>query len=1381
VQQQQTQPRARDFIRNAQPIEMPQLPPVDGVGMMMQGMQEFQAPAGSTMPSQAAAAARPIIPMPKSSEAQQYVEDQNRKRMENDFFPMPIRKAVSGFAHSVDKLLTNNPVGQFVNRFSQGAGNAVGVDTQAAGAAPIESTGNRAVDVTADIAGNIAGVLTNPSNLSQGLVSAPYKIGKQITQRFAPKAPQLVQRGIEGAVAGAIQGGAISGIRGETDVKELATNIGIGAATGAVADPLMSLLGRGISKLFNRNNLPDSAVQEVLALPAPKQRGNPNRANTPDVIVDADTRPVAPLGLPEPDILPPTSGRIQRATNPFREKFESLIGEAKRIESERGLTPGREAEELESIWSSMAGPNDPSLDELINLAYKPNASKVTRDSIRTARQTQQMREAAGAPPVVRSQADRYQQGVRANAAPITQKVGRAPSANAAEVLPATTKPPERPRVDVTREVETEQILQSVQKPRVRDRVYNYLDEAEQAARKRIAGRRGRLSANPLGEWTDYGIIGASKMGKGTIKLADWTEEMVKEFGEEFRPRAAKVYRESQEFIRQQERKATKQGQAAAEFNAGEGDATTAATKISREAAKRKVPFAKRWEKVRTQFVDDLAPLEGVEKRVRGKLASAEDSLYKSARLYKGTPERANQIIKQRLAPVVNGIEKAGMSTDDLGLYTVARHAKDVNAAGYKSGFTDAEINDVLQKFGTPEMEAARMELVNINRDMLKELADSGVVSKNLRDVLNDRWQNYVPLFRDMDDEMVGFSAGNSGALANVASPIKALKGSEKKVIDPLENMVKNIFQSVSASERNKVATQLAKLAKVDTEANFIRKLEPDEQVGRKNVVNVKVDGENVKYEVEPEVYKALLNMDQEASTMLVNILSKPASVLRAGATLTPEFSLRNPMRDVLQAFVTSNSGFNPITDFTAGLVSSISKGKLYQQWLENLGGYGNIISQDRNLHRQALDKVLKQPASKKFTNIVNPNAWLNVLRAISDTTESATKVGEFRAALRQGQTPQEAAYRSRDVMDFARAGSGIRQANRMVAFLNASIQGKSKLIRAIKENPIGTTARMFTAVTLPTVGIFALNNSEYISDAQRDIIKEAPDWQKDTFWLIAVPGTEMVARIPKPFDIAPIFANLPEKALEFTKENDPKAFDGFVRRTLADGALPYQLSGLLPIIEGMADYSFFREGSIVPQREQGLQTADQYDPVRTTETAKFLAAGARKLTGDKGAFKNFGSPRIMDSTIKGFTAGLGTYATSAIDTILEGEIFGKKVYPSILDKPDAPEKRMEQRPLAKAFLIDPLQGGKSMDKFYSEREKLQKQKASAALNEKPFEKDDLLKFLNDVSSQMSEYNTAIREIEKSKLSAKEKRDKIEPYIKQRNKLAQDAVKRGNLR
>lgn len=1387
----------------------------------------------------------PAPPVP--TEYEKGIQEINAKRPDG-FMGNLYDVTAKPFALANNWLWYGNDVGNFVTRaVGTGAETVLGSPSARPG-----TTGNATADKIADITGTIggfAGLAFNPAAAGvkgQGLITGPLEAARsalntgagQKAQRLlstgintvAPKmktatADRLARTGMEGAISGGISGGAMGLVQGHDSNEDIIRNTLLGAGLGAAGDMAITSIGNGLRNALTKINANKSVpeIEQILALPESSQYQRMMRAQgsrlpdgTEPIVTPSNWRP-DPLGLPEGNIAPPTTAK--RRENVYRTKFENLMNEA----NQYSFTPGREAEELQVLWSKMADRNDPGLDELIDLAYPRPKVTPRPGMINQARNYQMLRDVYGVGNPVKSMDDRAPKFVGQAAPPvervqftnigqIKKKSQPVKNVQGVQSISETTDWLRRSseqrssrnsintgaRIDETpetkidewfkrkdegtltpREQDAVDILKSAKDQRIRDRLYKVLDNAEIEARERIRKRRGRLNSNPIPEWTDYSIIGAAKLGKGTIKFADWTEEMVKDFGENFRPHAEKAYQAAKEELRRAERTASKEGQEATLFNSQDiGDVDTFAQKISQKPTKKKQSFAHRTEKIRTQMMDDLAPLEGLEKRVRGSVASAEDSLYKSARLFRGMPAKANQVVKERLGPVVDAVEKSGYSADELGRYTLARHAKDVNAAGYKSGFTNREIESVLQRYNTPEMEKARQELVKVNNDMLNELADAGVISRELYDTLTERWKNYVPLFRALEDEKIEFGGGLSKALANVTSPIKALKGSEEKVIDPLENMVKNIFQSTSSAERNRVAQQLAKLADEDGAETFIRKLGPDETVGRKNVVNVKVNGENVKYEVEPEVYKALLNMDQESGNMLIRILQKPASLLRAGATLTPEFSLRNPIRDIVQAFIVSKSGFNPITDFGAGLIQSITKGDLYKQWVKDMGDFGNVISMDRNLHKEALKRVLKEKPSKKFVNVLTGRSLLDLLRVITDTTESATKVGEYRAALRKGASRQEAAYRSRDIMDFGRSGVSIRQTNKVIAFLNANLQGKSKLLRALKEDWIGVTTRATVGVTLPTVGVFMMQKY-YSNDAQKKTIEESPDWMKNSFWLVPVPGTDQVARIPKPFDVAAIFANTPERALQYAYDNDKEAFDGFAKQSLSEAAIPVQITGLLPFIEGMANYSFFRQGSIIPMGEQGREFRDQYDPVNTTETAKLLARGAEALTGGEGAFGNFSSPRIMDNTIKGLTAGLGTYATSAIDSLLEGKVMGKQAFKPLINKPEKPEKRIEQKPLAKAFLVDPLQGGKSTEIFYDVREKLSKQKSSANFNDTEFdaEKTQTLKQLNKISSSMSDITKEIRAIERdTTITPAQKRNQIEPLIQERNELARNAVK-----
>lgn len=905
-----------------------------------------------------------------------------------------------------------------------------------------------------------------------------------------------------------------------------------------------------------------------------------------------------------------------------------------------------------------------------------------------------------------------------------------------------------------------------QAPKLSEKIISIADEAERAARERIASRKGRaMSGIPVDDIADYAVIGAAKITRGTVNYSVWAADMVKEFGNDIRPHLKTIYTQAKDI-----------------HGSYSGDASTFRNKVSRNVKDKKSNFDEFSQKIRTQFVDDLAPLEVAEKSVRGQVPSAEKSLYKSARLFKGTPTKAQETVKTGLNPIIKDVEKAGFSYEDLGDYALAIHARDVAGKGIETGFTKGEIASVVEKFGTTEMEAARQKLMQYNNTLLEDLADSGRISKELVTTLREKYPNYMSLFRSFDDDKIEFATGISNSLANVANPIKKLKGSQRTVIDPIESMIKNTFKITNAADRNRVSRQLLSLADDDQLSQFVRRLKPGEEKGRLNVLKVYENGKEILVEAEPELYKAMLNLDKESSTFLVELLQKPAALLRAGATLTPEFSLRNPLRDVLQAFVVSKSKFNPVTDFPIALANVILKGRtinirgrqiklpgeLLGQFLKDNGGYGNVVSMDRKLHREVLEQALKQSKWKGFVNVVNPKQWLNLLRKLSDATETATKLGEYRAALRSGATQQEAAYRARDLMDFSRAGYSTRNVNRMVAFLNANIQGKSKLYRAIKENPGSVTARAAIAITLPTVGVFVAQKI-LANDVQKQVINDAPAWLKDTFWLIPVPYTNQVARIPKPFDLAPAFANLPERFLDYVFNNDPEAFDGFVKQTFSNASMPVMITGFTPILEGMSNYSFFRQGPIIPQREQKLQFRDQFD-INTTETAKILSSAVGVLTQGQGAFKNFSSPRVMDNTITGLTAGLGRYGTGLVDFTLDKA--------GVVNRPKRAALTPGQVPLVRAFVVNQATTGKAVDDLYKLQDKLERTKNSAKLRGGLFREMGKFNLVRGTTERISTISKQMRKIQESKtITPEAKRERLDNLNKRRNEIAQKTMSR----
>ena len=112
-----------------------------------------------------------------------------------------------------------------------------------------------------------------------------------------------------------------------------------------------------------------------------------------------------------------------------------------------------------------------------------------------------------------------------------------------------------------------------------------------------------------------------------------------------------------------------------------------------------------------------------------------------------------------------------------------------------------------------------------------------------------------------------------------------------------------------------------------------------------------------------------------------------------------------------------------------------------------------MVSLDRDYLQGSLRGMLQTSAKERAkTLLLNP---LEVLRALSEYGEMATRIGEFGRGVRtEGKTGKgirQAALSSRDVtLDFARWGNVGKIPNRVIAFFNANVQGMDKMVRGIQ-------------------------------------------------------------------------------------------------------------------------------------------------------------------------------------------------------------------------------------------------------------------------------------------------------------------------------------------
>ena len=121
------------------------------------------------------------------------------------------------------------------------------------------------------------------------------------------------------------------------------------------------------------------------------------------------------------------------------------------------------------------------------------------------------------------------------------------------------------------------------------------------------------------------------------------------------------------------------------------------------------------------------------------------------------------------------IEKYGYSMKDVSDYATAVHAKELEALDIESGMTKDEIEAVLAKFGTPEMQSVHKGILQYNNKLIDMLQEGGILSSDAVKAMKEKYPNYVPFYRFFEDD-IAQGLGNKG-FANLTNPVKRLKGS----------------------------------------------------------------------------------------------------------------------------------------------------------------------------------------------------------------------------------------------------------------------------------------------------------------------------------------------------------------------------------------------------------------------------------------------------------------------------------------------------------------------------------------------------------------------------------------------------------------------------
>ncbi|HHL2560767.1 TPA: LPD38 domain-containing protein [Yersinia enterocolitica] len=660
--------------------------------------------------------------------------------------------------------------------------------------------------------------------------------------------------------------------------------------------------------------------------------------------------------------------------------------------------------------------------------------------------------------------------------------------------------------------------------------------------------------------------------------------------------------------------------------------------------------------------------------------------------------------------------------------------------------------------------------------------DMGLIDPESRAQWEDAW--YLPYYREAENGEVK-GPWTSKGIANQSSTVRKLKGSDLTIKDPIENLFNYVAKSVDASMKNEAMRRsVVNLADTGVLELIESPNKMDFQRIGKDVVKVFIDGQETLVQVnDPELYRAFTMIDLERSNSTFMKAARQAKkVLTVSTTSMPDFIIRNFMRDSIHSWAINKDGFKPVTASWAGFKKALrTDDSLVDMMFAGAtfgGGYSNVYdpaSTAKTIRSVLRRKGYNDSQMQEFESSIVRNSkevmgkveqGLHQYKNLSEAAENANRLATYEAAIKSGKSKAQAAFESRDLMDFSMMGASNIMINLsdMLPFFNARMQGLSKLGRAIKENPREVLKRG-GLITAASLALMALN-----WDDKR--YEELQDWDKDTYWHAWI-GDQHI-RFPKPFEIGLMFGTLPERFVRALGGKDSAAKFGKLvahnfMETMAFNPVP-QVA--MPIAEAYVNYDFFKGGPIENMADSNLIAGARYNDQTSL------------LMREVGEATNM-SPKMLDHIVMGYTGSLGSYVMGATNLLMR----------NLKDYGETPAMRLDEMPVIKSFFrgSDPAKSTQFTEDFY--RMMTEANQINSTINSfrKQGRGDDANELIEDNRGKLSQrqgltatqkqvkaLNAQIEMMRRDRiLTADQKREKIDRLMATRNKLVQQAVERVN--
>lgn len=629
---------------------------------------------------------------------------------------------------------------------------------------------------------------------------------------------------------------------------------------------------------------------------------------------------------------------------------------------------------------------------------------------------------------------------------------------------------------------------------------------------------------------------------------------------------------------------------------------------------------------------------------------------------------------------------------------------------------------------------------------LTALVDAGVLNQEQADYYREKYNNYVPIIRDID---TGFLEGQIfGKRTSVKNPIKNAVGGDQNLLPLKDAMAIKTMLVQKSVNMNKLGLELMYTLNPEVATETVTADQViDAMASGKDLIKAGADGKaptmtvyengvKTTFEIPMEIYEALKTNNDSFTKLTFKPFNSFSNFKRNVLTqYNPFFMVTNAIKDAQDVLINSQHPFKTYKAIPEAIAQLTSKGYWYRE-MQSQGlfqdtYYDNIKGFDTK--PKGLEKIQEFYPLRKISEI-------------NDFIERVPRMAEYIASRKEGRSIEVSSLDSQRVTtNFKAGGDFTKFLNRNGAtFLNASVQGAVQQVRNVQEAHMQglkgymKLATKFTVAALPTV---ILNSLLWGDD---DDFEQLNDYIKDNYYIIGKYGDGQFIRIPKGRMTAVIQKGLEnmQDLITGDDEVDLGSYLEMVVNNLAPNN-PVENNVLSPFLNtklfnnddpGKTWYG----SDLVPSRLQDKPAAEQYDET-TDEFSKWL--------GEK----------LNLSPIK---------INNLIDQ--NSGVIGDLILPMMTAEAKTKNSNPVMAGIEDKFTADIVFDNKYSSNFYSEKEKLSKKSNS----DKATDEDVLkTKFMNSIQSSMNDLHKEIREVQNSDLDKETKYAKVRELKKQINEMA----------